>query len=96
MVRTSGFQSDNRSSILLGGRDFILIVFNFKEVEMFKFKVGEIVKHKIVKGKFIIMTSHHRQYANGCEITYDCRSDEKGEYGYHESTYQEHELEKVD
>ncbi len=63
---------------------------------MFKFKVGEIVKHKIVKGKLFILSGCFRQYANGCEISYECRSDEKGEYGYHENTYQEHELERIE
>ena len=38
-----------------------------REVEMFKFKVGEIVNHKIVKGRLLVLEGYYRQYANGCE-----------------------------
>ncbi len=62
----------------------------------FKFKIGEIVKHKIINGKLIILEGQYRQYANGYEVTYNCRSDEKGEYGYYETHYHEHELGRIE
>ncbi len=63
---------------------------------MFKFKVGEIVNHKIVKGKLLVLEGYYRQYANGCEITYNCRPEEKGEYSACENHYQGHELERIE